>query len=217
MKRLALLFLCIMGLGFAQNTPDPDVRELGLILVGLNGSPSMSFGVPYVSPITVATGGFYRLNIGKWALRGTVVMQDNSGGQTPPSGSADFPTSAGDATSFDIRGGAQYRLLGKGGYLYGFADLGFIAVRTEGEVTGGQLAYNDWFDDHSRGVSGALGLGARIWLFSTMSISPEIYYNGTSVTSQTRFTGKLTGEMSRTTSGRSNLDLCARLILSVGF
>lgn len=217
MKRLALLFLLVTGIGFSQNAPDSDGHELGLILVGLNGTPSQVFGVPYVSPLTVATGGFYRLNIGKWALRGTVVMQDNSGGQTPPSGSADFPTSSGDATSFDIRGGAQYRLLGKGGYMYGFADLGFIAVHTEGEVTGGLPGYNDWFDDHSRGVSGALGLGARIWMFSTMSISPEIYYNGTSVTSQTRFTGKLTGQMDRTTSQTTNLNLCARLILSVGF
>ncbi|SMB84887.1 hypothetical protein SAMN00120144_3870 [Hymenobacter roseosalivarius DSM 11622] len=181
MLKMLTLTTCLLGCALfahAQNEPK-RAYEAGIEVINYNpsGNGHRYDNSPANNPAQWASGLFLRYTPTRFGLR---LGGNFSRGTVKPSYDYCADCLEGKVTDkeLQVKLGVQYAPLTKYDWLYTFTDLYYRRYSSTGDLTGGLCGCLDVTDTRtSNGIGLNAGLGARIRVFKSVYLSPEIYYD----------------------------------------
>jgi hypothetical protein len=208
------VILCLINTAFSQDTIENNY-EFGSVIVTHRYS-SLVFDIPD-SPINaVFPGIFFRYHINKWGLRIELnYLESNTKSNNELC--LDCYKGSSNNNTFEISGGAQYKLTKKMNYLYGFSNIYYKRVNSEGNVTRDIPTIKDSFKLSSDGIGIDYGIGVSLFIRKKIRISPEIGYDICYSKTKNVRSSLVTGEIAKEDNNILNATMKAKLLLTVPF
>ncbi|WP_133274358.1 hypothetical protein [Hymenobacter radiodurans] len=202
MLKTLFITACLLGCTLVANAQNQPKRayEAGIEVVNYtpSGNGHRYDNSPANNPAQWASGVFLRYTPTRFGVR---LGGNFSRGTVKPSYDYCADCLEGKVTDkqLQLKVGAQYAPLKKFDWLYAFTDLYYRRYTSTGDLTGGICGCLDVTQTRtSNGVGLNVGLGAKISVFKSVYLSPEIYYDVLRARDETRQQDNLNGSLSST-------------------
>jgi hypothetical protein len=220
MKYLLFAFGPILFWGSTKAQEAENCFEFGSTLFTVNSFGASDYYPLQRAPVEIMNGIFFRYSKNRIGFRAHSSYSENSSTYFPPPNTADRESGELSHKDFRIGGGIQYDLLKNKKWLYGFIDLSYRNVFSEGLKSGGFSGQTYKYYSTTNGMESFFGLGFKIKAIKNVYLSPELGYlldYGFEKTTSTSLNSSTYGKTTESTSNNVNLNAICKLHLTVRF
>lgn len=159
----------------AQDTL-PLKHEFGSVIYNRKYS-GLVYNLPDSYFNTFFSGVFYRIHYKKISFKSELNYSRSVTSITNDSLCFDCYSGNSNNRVIEFSSGIQYKFTFRNSYVYGYADILYRHVSSNGKVMGGALLLNDDFKLQANGFGGGLGMGGSLVVFRQFRIGSEFGYD----------------------------------------